>query len=542
MTEVFISYNREDQAIAKHYADALERSGIKAWWDVSLRSGEAYDEVTENALRAAKAVIVLWSPRSSASRWVRAEATLAMRNGSFLPVMIEACERPIMFELTQTADLTHWAGEEDDQAWLAFLDDVRRFIAGDQTTSELVQAREPSKPVIKSRDKPSIAVLPFTNLSGDPEQAYFVDGLMEEISGALTRIRSLFVIASGSSLSLKGEDLSPLDAARRLSVRYVLQGSVRRAGDRVRISVKLVDAATGKQIWAEKYDDTLEDVFALQDKVAIGVSGVIEFSVQKAETIRKSNRPTSDLRSYDLYLRALGPFRTYTKEGVFEALDILDKAIELDEEYALALSLMAGCHAVIMQFRWTDDPDDHSAKIMDLVDRSLQFGSDDPQVVASAALAYWVAGDNVIAMQLAERAFDLNPGSSFPLLARGQICAALGEFNAAEQCIEESMRLDPFSPNRALQLAALAQTRFAQKRFEDAADLSREWAQINKSPLNVALLASSRGHLGDHTSARDALDQVHQLTTLPMDGLAAMFFQDDALRELFLEGISAIEK
>jgi hypothetical protein len=175
--DVFLSYNREDQAVARRFAEAFTAQGLNVWWDTALKSGEAYDEVTENALRTAKAVVVLWSPRSVASRWVRAEATLADRNKTLVPCMIEPCERPIMFELTQTADLSHWRGDSDDRGWLSFLADVRRFVERD-TPAPLV-APSPDASKIERDQRPSLAVLPFANLSGDTEQDYFADGMKQ---------------------------------------------------------------------------------------------------------------------------------------------------------------------------------------------------------------------------------------------------------------------------------------------------------------------------------------------------------------------------
>ena len=173
LNDIFLSYNRDDASVAKLYAEALVREGLNVWWDTALRSGEAYDEVTEAALRAAKAVVVLWSPRSVASRWVRAEATLADRAGTLLPVMIETCERPIMFELIQTADLSHWKGNVADTGWRALLSEIQRFVAGNYDDPTPVQLA--TGYTYKLPDKPSIAVLPFTDLGAAAETDYFAD-------------------------------------------------------------------------------------------------------------------------------------------------------------------------------------------------------------------------------------------------------------------------------------------------------------------------------------------------------------------------------
>ncbi len=188
-------------------------------------------------------------------------------------------------------------------------------------------------------DKPSIAVLPFANMSGDPEQEYFVDGMVEEIITALSRIRWLFVIARNSTFTYKGHAVDVKQVGRELGVRYVLEGSVRKAGKRVRITGQLIDAVTGAHLWADRFDGSLEDVFELQDKVAVSVAGVIEPALQAAEMRRSAARPTTDLTAYDLYLRALAAFFPITKERIFEALGLLEQAIAIDRHYGPALVL-----------------------------------------------------------------------------------------------------------------------------------------------------------------------------------------------------------
>jgi hypothetical protein len=186
MPDIFLSYNREDQAVARRFAEAFEREGLNVWWDVTLRSGEAYDKVTEQALRDARAVVVLWSKKSVESRWVRAEATLADRNRTLVPAMIEPCERPIMFELTQTADLSRWSGEASDRTWQAFLADVRQFVgaggaAPDTQISPQAAAAAEARSVPPRDDRPSLAILPFTNRSGERADDVFADGMVEDL-------------------------------------------------------------------------------------------------------------------------------------------------------------------------------------------------------------------------------------------------------------------------------------------------------------------------------------------------------------------------
>jgi TolB-like protein len=388
---------------------------------------------------------------------------------------------------------------------------------------------------------PSLAVLPFANMSDDPDQAYFVDGLMEELVTSLTRIRTLLVIASGSTLSLKGQEINPVEAAKRLGVRYVLEGSVRRAGDDVRIAARLVDTENGAQIWGDRFNEQLEDVFVLQDRVAQAVAGVTEFTVQGAETRRSRQRPTSDLRSYDLYLQALALFRTYSQHNMFKALDLLEQALARDPNYALALSQASACHAMIARFRWSNDLESNSRAMMDFVDRSLQHGGDDPQVLATAALSYWAKGLLGDAARLAERATSLNPGSSWPWLARGKVAVALGEIDLADDCMQRSMRLDPISPNRNLQVGALATIRFAQHRFEDGLPYAREYVELAHQPLSLGMLAATYGHLGYEAEGATAFAELRSHSTMPLSDLAATFFQDQSLQALLLDGLHRSE-
>jgi TolB-like protein len=538
LNDIFLSYSREDAAVAQRYADAFEREGMSVWWDTALKSGEAYDEVTEAALRGAKAVVVLWSPRSVVSRWVRAEATIADRNKTLVPVMIEPCERPIMFELTQTANLIHWDGNPEDGAWQGFLKDVSQFVGREPT---LVIAAPPKATALALPDKPSIAVMPFANLSGDPEQSYFVDGLMEEIVTSLSRNRSLFVIASGSTLSFKGQNMSPVEAGKKLGVRYILEGSVRKAGDRVRIAVRLLDATDGTQIWAERYDGGLEDIFALQDDVAIGATGVIESSVHAAEIRRAVERPTEDLRSYDLVLQALVKFRTYQREEVFEALSLLEHAIELDPTNATALSLAGSCHTVIMRYKWTDDPAGHHAELVDLIERSVRHGSDDPQVMATAAIASWLSGNKAAGELLAIRAIALNPGSSWSQLVRGWFAFSSGDLDLADACLTTSMQLDPFSSNRSMQLGGMAATRLAQRRFEEALPYSIEEVHLAPQPISLGLLTAVHGQLGNLRRAARTLETLRQATSMSGEDIAKTLYQSEEHQAVFLEGFNLAE-
>jgi adenylate cyclase len=216
-------------------------------------------------------------------------------------------------------------------------------------------------------------VLPFQNMSGDPEQEYFADGMVEEIITALSGIRWLFVIARNSSFTYKGQAVDVKQVGRDLGVRYVLEGSVRKAGQRVRITAQLIDALSGTHLWADRFDGSLEDVFELQDQVAISAVGVIEPTLQAAEIRRSTARPTNDLAAYDLYLRALQHWGSYEKDRILLALDLLGQAVERDPHYGPALALAAHCHHLLEVNGWIDDLEGTVAGVSNWL--GLRFGS-----------------------------------------------------------------------------------------------------------------------------------------------------------------------
>jgi TolB-like protein/class 3 adenylate cyclase len=253
-------------------------------------------------------------------------------------------------------------------------------------------------PPLPLPDKPSIAVLPFQNMSGDPEQEYFADGMVEEIITALSRIRWLFVIARNSSFIYKGKSVGVKQVGRELGVRYVLEGSVRKGGNRVRITAQLIEAETGAHLWADRFDGSLEDVFDLQDKVAIEVAGVIEPALQAAEVRRSAARPTNDLTAYDLYLRALATFYPITKERLLQALELLEEAIAADPLCGPALSLAAMCQMRLVRESWAEVPEAASRKAVDLARQALQVAGDDPGILANSAFVLANFGEEIGAM------------------------------------------------------------------------------------------------------------------------------------------------
>ena len=322
----------------------------------------------------------------------------------------------------------------------------------------------------------------------------------------------------------------------------MLEGSVRKAGGRVRIAVKLIDGVDGAQIWADRFEDTLEDVFALQDKVALRVAGVIEPAVREADLRRATARSTENMSSYDLYLRAVAIYRTLAKADVLAAMDLLHRAIALDPENGPALGLAAFCHAFFVANGWSDDAAAESLVAQALIPRALQAGGDDAEVLAGLVIAIGIlGGEREAALPLADRAMELNPGSSFVWMASGWAMSTFGEPALGFEQLETSLRLNPLSQYRPNVLGMLGFARFGQGRFGEAAALLKQSLQLRPEFLMAYIfLAASLGQLGEREAGREAIARFETLTTIDIRALAGAL-PDPATRERILEGIAIAE-
>ena len=434
--DIFLSYNREDQAVASRYAEAFAAEGLNVWWDTALRSGEAYDEVTEAALRGAKAVVVLWSPRSVVSRWVRAEATIADRCKTLVPVTIEACERPIMFELTQTAELSHWTGETGDRAWLAFLDDVRGFVGKER----VALAAMPSLAKIAANAEPApetlLAVLPFDNLSSDAEMVFFSDGVSDDILGRIMRGSKLRVIGRTSSFQFRGSDKPK--AAAALGASHVLDGSIRRAGNRVRIAAHLTEAANQTTLWSDKYDRELEDIFAVQDEISQAIADALNtafFPPKKAKV---------DPLAYDLYLR--GKDYDPNPEHIRDKIGLLEAAVKIAPEFGAAwgsLALQRHYSNVLAPYA---ERAPINAVIAEEIRRSLTL---DPENVDASMAEFWQLdpfGDFLGQHAVIQHLQRIGQNSPEALAIIGFHLDAVGRTSEAAASATKGKALDPLSP------------------------------------------------------------------------------------------------
>ena len=368
----------------------------------------------------------------------------------------------------------------------------------------------PERAVLPLPDKPSLAVLPFENLSGDPEQGYFADGIVEDIITALSRARWLFVIARNSSFAYRGKAFDVRQVGRELGVRYVLEGSVRKAGERVRITGQLIDAWSGTHLWAERFEGVLADVFELQDRVAEGVAGAIEPTLRGAEIERAWRKPTESLDAYDLYLRALPHVFTTMAEGVREALRLLDRALVLDPGYAAALGFKAWCHLQSHLHGWTGDSEAERATGEQAARRAVALGRDDPTALALGGLVVsLLARDHEAGLAALGRAVALNPSSALAFGASALVHCFAGDYGTAIEHGRRALRLSPFDSLAYRPLIALAFAHLFTDRHEEAAEYAARAIQANPGlDVSHTILVASLVELGRLEEARAAAGQL----------------------------------
>jgi TolB-like protein/Flp pilus assembly protein TadD len=365
-------------------------------------------------------------------------------------------------------------------------------------------------PKLSLPDKPSIAALPFTNMSGDPEQEYFADGVVEDIITALSRVRWLFVIARNSSFTYKGRAVDIKQVGRELGVRYVLEGSIRKAGNRVRITGQLIDGMTGAHLWADRFDGLLEDIFDLQDQITQSVVGAIEPQLRLAETERARRKPTENLDAYDCFLRAMPLVFGMTQEGNAEALALLRRAIDLDPTYSSAYGLAAQCFVFRRTMNWATSFDEEAQEGARLARLAVEFGSDDPTALwmAGQALAY-LAYDYDAALAAVDRSLALNPSSASAYCYSGWVRVYCGDNDTALDHFARGLRLSPHDPMEWLFYAGMGYAYLQARRYEEAIAAARRALHSNSKWAGIyRVLAASYAHLGRADEARTAVERL----------------------------------
>jgi adenylate cyclase len=387
-------------------------------------------------------------------------------------------------------------------------------------------------------DKPSIAVLPFENMSGDPEQEYFADGMVEEIITALSRFKWLFVIARNSSFTFKGKAVDIKEVGRRLGVRYVLEGSVRKAAGKVRIIGQLIDAITGAHIWADRFERDLTDVFALQDEVTIAVVSAIQPKLLQTEIEMATRRRPESLTAYDYYLRAMHQFYSKTREGLAEAIRLAHRAFDLDPRFGFVAALAGVCHMHNVLSGYANDPEFERKEAVRLLHLALSLDDSDPETLAWACVtSAFMVGDCESEIEMAERAVTLNPNSYWAWSSRGHVFRIAGLLEEAILSFERAIRMSPIDPGLHITWVGMGYAFIDLGRFDDAIVAGKK-AQRQSPSFQAAYrcLASGFAHLGRDAEARQAAARQLQLDpTFTISAFIARGGQSNA--KLLIEGL-----
>jgi TolB-like protein len=397
-----------------------------------------------------------------------------------------------------------------------FVGDVSEVQSSDgssQANDEPSGSNETPVPALALPDKPSIAALAFHNLSGDPEQDYFADGVVEDIITALSRIRWLFVIARNSSFTYKGRAVDVKQIGRELGVRYVLEGSVRKAANRVRITGQLIDATTGAHLWAERFEGNLDDIFELQDQIAMSVVGAIAPQLERAEIERAKRKPTGNLSAYDYYLRGMANLHLGTREAIHDALLLFDQAIRLDPDFASAYAMAAWCHFWRKVNGWMIDRPRETAEGARLARRAVALGRDDAVALTRSghALAHLV-GDLEGGIALLDRALVLNPNLAAAWFLGGFLRVWHGESDGAIEYFGRAMRLSPLDAETYRMQAGMAVAHLFAGRFDAASSWAEKaFRDLPSFLMVVSIIAASHALAGRTDEGRRAMDHLRQL-------------------------------
>ena len=463
MSDIFISYARSTAAQAQAVAEALRGLGYDVWRDDELPAHRSYAEVIEERLQAAKVVVVIWSAEAVKSEWVQSEADTARTERKLVQLTVDGSKLPRPFDRIQCADMAGWTGDLNAHGWRKVAASVAELVRGEapaQSAAEAQPAAQPAAP------KLSICVLPFANMSGDPEQEYFSDGISEDIITDLSKVSALFVIARNTAFGFKGKSPNIKEVAHQLEVSHVLEGSVRKAGGRVRITAQLIDGATGGHMWAERYDRELTDIFALQDEISEAIVKALKLKLLPEEKKAIEQRGTDNVDAYNLYLMARSYWLTGNdgdrrREEAIERLTL--RAVDLDPGYALAWALLAVAQSNLH--------------------RSHGRAGDGGQAALDRALA-------------------LNPDLAEARALKARRLSSDGRHEEAAAEIAVALRLDPESFEVNLRAGTIS---YSQDRLEDAARHFENAVVLIETDLKaLQFLMSCYAALGDGESARRA--------------------------------------
>jgi adenylate cyclase len=458
MSNVFVSYARSDGQIARRVAEALRALGHTVWRDDELPAHRAYADVIEERIKGADAVVVLWSADAAKSQWVRAEADAARSAGTLVQASSDGTIPPMPFNQINCAELKGWDGGKETPGWRKLVTSVSALAAVPDLNAERPARR---------RDI-SVCVLPFSNMSGDAEQEYFSDGISEDITTDLSKVSALGVTARNAAFMFKGQGADVCDIASKLGVSHILEGSVRKAGDRVRITAQLVDGTSGDHVWAERYDRELTDIFAIQDEISKAIVDALKVRLLPEERKAIEQRGTNSAEAYNLYLMA----RRYWISGNWGdtrqlelVIRICKRALQIDPNYARAWGLMAIVQS-ILHFTFNMSDDDGTAA--------------------------------------AEKALALDPAIAEAYCVRARHQYELGKFDKADELLAQAIELDPDSWEVNREAARIF---FFQRRFDEAIRHWERAVEIDDTDYHSwGMLCSAYQALGDEERLRHAAD------------------------------------
>ena len=502
MTDVFVSYARADELHAVRVVEALDAAGYRAWRDDQLPAHRPYADVIQERLRSARAVLVLWSEEAVKSQWVRAEADVARAAGTLIQALLDGAQPPLPFNQIQCADLADWDGARDAPGW-------RKVEA---SVSALTGPPEVAAPQREQRGGVSICVLPFANMSGDAEQEYFSDGICEDITTDLSKVSALEVIARNTAFTFKGKAVDVCDVARKLGVSHVLEGSVRKAANCVRITAQLIDGKSGGHVWAERYDRDLTDIFAIQDEISKAIVGALKIKLLPTEKKAIADRGTSSVEAYNLYLRARqnwisGDFADPGRAG--RIIRICARATQVDPDYAQAWALMALAQAHIFYGIGTQQIEDDGAAA---ATRALAI---DPKIAeAHLPIAWRLVAEGKTdaanaeidtALQLGPDSWEVNKEAARLYFRQRRVDDAVRMLERATELMEADfhgwgMLLAGYNA-QGNQAGAL---RCAAKMLEQAENYLR---QNGDNGMALALGANGLAFLGERERAREWIEQ-----------------------------------
>ncbi|MEZ5920681.1 MAG: TIR domain-containing protein [Parvularculaceae bacterium] len=464
MPDIFISYSRVDRLRIETLARALEDQGFDVWWDRNLEAGTVFAKETEERLLAAKIILVAWSAASIGSMWVADEASVGREKGNLLPISLDDIPPPLGFRQIQTLPFSDWAGASDSAEFSELMKALRSPGAR--------RSAAPAGDAPKKSDDKSVAVLPFANMSSDPEQAYFSDGVAEEIIIALMKVDGLRVAGRTSSFSFKGKDLNVKAIGEQLGVAFILDGSVRKAGKRVRISVQLVSARDGFHVWSESFDRTLDDLFDVQDEIARAVVDALKVKLAAPSQRLVAANATSE-EAYQLFLQGRHLVRQrYGQNGgaaLLKGVDFLKRAVEIDPQFARGHSLLALAYIWMPQYvEISGDEAFATAKLYCETASRL-----DPELsdhIAGISVLNLYARNYQLSFEAAERALALAPKDGTSLRIVGGAWILYGYPERGLHYLEEAIRIDPTS---GMEAAWRAEGAFAVSDFATAREYSK---------------------------------------------------------------------